>query len=82
LPEAPMKRDELMDELLAAGIQTRRGVMAVHLEPCYRREHPDLHLPATEAASASTILLPIYAAMTDAEQEYVIKHLRRLLGAH
>lgn len=82
LPEAPMKRDELMAEFLAAGIQTRRGVMAVHLEPCYRREHLDLHLPATEAATASTILLPIYAAMTDAEQEYVIKHLRRLLGAH
>jgi perosamine synthetase len=76
-PEAPVTRDELMEKLLAAGIQTRRGVMSIHLEPCYS-EH-SVSLPVTERLSASTILLPIYATMTDTEQDYVIAHVRKFL---
>jgi perosamine synthetase len=80
LPGASKTRDELMIELLAAGIQTRRGVMAIHLEPCYSQHRKGL--PVTETLAASTILLPIYATITEAEQDYIITHVRRLLGAH
>lgn len=79
LPNAPKSRDQVMAELLAEGIQTRRGVMAIHLEPCYRK--PDVHLPVTESATRSTLLLPIYATMTEVEQNYVIDHVRRVLAA-
>jgi len=73
-------RERLMDELLAAGIPTRRGVMAIHREPVYRKRCGSVSLPVTETAAATTVLIPLYAGMTDGEQEYVIDHVRRALG--
>ena len=78
-PQAPKSREQVMRELLEAGIATRRGVMAIHLEPYYLQRFPQVRLPVTEMAAQSTLLLPIYATMTELEQEYVIDHLRRIL---
>jgi dTDP-4-amino-4,6-dideoxygalactose transaminase len=81
-PDVPLSREALMQTLLAAGVATRRGVMAAHLEPPYRRRSPGPGLPVTEWATRRTLLLPIYAGMTTVEQDYVIDHvldaLRRL----
>lgn len=80
LPGAPRGRDEVMAELLQVGVATRRGVMACHLEPAYRSASaPVPRLPVSEAAVRHTILLPIYAEMTELEQEYVMEHLLRIL---
>jgi perosamine synthetase len=79
LPQAPKTREQVMLEMLEAGIATRRGVMAIHLEPHYRQRFPDVNLPVTELAAQRTMLLPIYATMTMSEQDYVIGHLRRIL---
>jgi dTDP-4-amino-4,6-dideoxygalactose transaminase len=68
-------RAQIMSELAAQGIATRRGVMAIHQEPFYRTLFPDLRLPETEAATANTLLLPLYADMTDDEQQQVIDAL-------
>ena len=57
------------------GIATRRGVMASHLEPFYREMYPDLALPVTEAATAETVLLPLYVGMTESEQDEVVEAL-------
>ena len=78
-PHAPSTREQVMQEMFEAGIATRRGVMAVHLEPYYRQHFPQVTLPVTEAAAQSTLLLPIYTTMTEVEQEYVIDHLRSIL---
>ena len=78
LPHAPKTREQVMQELFEAGIATRRGVMAIHLEPYYRQRFPHVSLPVTEVAAQSTLLLPIYAMMTDDQQDYVIDHLRRI----
>jgi dTDP-4-amino-4,6-dideoxygalactose transaminase len=75
----PGVRDILMQELLAVGIATRRGVMAIHLEPFYRKRYRDLRLPVTEDAARDTLLLPMYATMTSIEQEYVVNHFVRAL---
>jgi dTDP-4-amino-4,6-dideoxygalactose transaminase len=64
-----------MAELAARDIATRRGVMAIHMEPFYRSRYPDLSLSQTEAASANTLLLPLYATMTDEEQDEVVNAL-------
>jgi perosamine synthetase len=80
-PESGVGREALMQHLLAAGIATRRGVMAIHLEPYYRQRVPGVRLPVTEAASRETVLLPIYGTMTTAEQDYVIEHLLDALAA-
>lgn len=73
-------RQAIMDELAAQGIASRRGVMAIHQEPLYRGRFPGLSLPETEAAAAETLLLPLYATMTDAEQDTVVAALRKALG--
>jgi dTDP-4-amino-4,6-dideoxygalactose transaminase len=70
-------RGEIMAELAAQGIATRRGVMAIHMEPYYRSRMPDVSLPATERATAETLLLPLYADMSEAEQDTVVAALRR-----
>ena len=36
--DAPVTRDELMQELLDRGISSRRGIMAIHRESPYRSE--------------------------------------------
>lgn len=74
-PDLWPSRDQVMAHLLADGIASRRGVMAIHLEPLYRRLFPDVRLPVTEAASAQTLLLPLFAGMSEAEQDRVIGSL-------
>ena len=74
---APIGRDELMQRLLDAGISTRRGIMLAHREPAYD-SWPTRHaLSSSEEASRRSLLLPLYAGMSDDEQEMV---LRRLLA--
>lgn len=77
---SPKTRDEIMQAMQAAGIATRRGVMASHLEPFYVNKYGRVSLPVTEQATRDTILLPIYAQMTDQELETVIHALRRIVA--
>jgi len=72
-------RSEIMADLAAAGIATRRGVMAIHLEPFYRDMYPTLSLPVTERATDRTLLLPLYADMTETEQDMVVRALNDTL---
>ncbi|HLZ70661.1 MAG TPA: DegT/DnrJ/EryC1/StrS family aminotransferase [Dehalococcoidia bacterium] len=72
-------RARIMTELAGKGIATRRGVMAIHLEPYYRQQTPDLCLPETERAAAETLLLPLYVGMTGDEQDAVVAALRTAL---
>jgi perosamine synthetase len=70
--DAPIGRDELMQELLNRNISTRRGIMAIHRELPYPSS---AQLPATDQVTDTTIVLPLFHEMTDAEQDYVIEHL-------
>ncbi len=79
--EARLDRSRIMRELAALGIATRRGVMAIHLEPFYRSRLPGLSLPQTERAAAETLLLPLFAGMTEDEQDQVATALLRALDA-
>ena len=78
--ECRLDREDLMTNLLRRGIATRRGVMASHLERTYTDRNGKVSLPVTEAATASTMLIPLYATMTDEEQSWVIESLREELG--
>jgi dTDP-4-amino-4,6-dideoxygalactose transaminase len=68
-----------MEDLAAKGIATRRGVMAIHREPLYRRLQPGVSLPHTERATEETLLLPLFAGMTHDEQDYVAAQLSAAL---
>ena len=76
----PSKRPAVMKHLAARGIATRRGVMAIHLEPGFRSRFPSGPLPETERAAASTMLLPLYPGLGDAAQDEVVSALVEILS--
>jgi perosamine synthetase len=80
-PECSLGRNDVMQQMLDAGISTRRGVMTSHRESAYAEECKGLSLPMSEDASDRSIVLPLYVPMNDEEVTYVIKHLRRILEA-
>lgn len=75
LPEFPISRNELMQRLLAAGISTRRGIMNAHQEPAYAGQPRRAPLGQSESARDQVILLPLFDAMTEADQDRVIEAL-------
>lgn len=77
--KAKTKQVELMEKLLKKGIATRRGVMASHLEPLYKKLFGKVILPETEKAAKETILLPLYPTITEKEQDYAIQSLKDCL---
>jgi dTDP-4-amino-4,6-dideoxygalactose transaminase len=78
--DARVDREQLMTNLLRRGIATRRGVMASHLEKTYTSRVGKTSLPVTEDIAERIMLIPLFAAMTDEEQTYVIDALREELG--
>ncbi len=68
---APERREAIMAELAGQGIATRRGVMAIHLEPYYQALNPGVRLPVTEQCTGATMLLPLFPGLTDDEQRSV-----------
>jgi len=73
-PEYPLSRDRLMQHLLDHRISTRRGIMNVHQEPAYVDLGP-YHLPHSESARDSALLLPLYPGLTAEESRYVLARL-------
>jgi perosamine synthetase len=72
-------RTNLMRELLADGVSTRRGPTAIHLQGAYDETHANL--PVTEAADRHVLLLPIFPDLSDEQQERVGKSMARALQA-
>jgi perosamine synthetase len=73
-PRSPIGRTEIMRRLLADGVATRRGVMAIHLEEAYG--HPlRVPLPHTEAAARDTLLLPLFPGLSEEQQDHVMERL-------
>jgi perosamine synthetase len=70
---AGWSRNEVMDRLFEMGVPTRRGVIASHLEPPYRRDAPSL--PVTETTAASTLQLPMHPQLTAEQQDRVLAAL-------
>ena len=71
-PNAPIKRNDLMQLLLDKGISTRRGVMTSHRESAYKDHKLVVPLPISEDASDQSIVLPLYVPMSNEEVDYVI----------
>jgi UDP-4-amino-4,6-dideoxy-N-acetyl-beta-L-altrosamine transaminase len=71
---------QIFEGLRAAGIGVNVHYIPVHLQPYYR----DLgfaagDFPQAEAYYAQAISLPLFPAMTDEQQDFVVDQLRRLL---
>ncbi len=82
LPETVDQR-AVMQALLDQGISTRRGVMNIHLEGAYsdRSSHrAATSLMRSAAAQQQTIILPLYAQMTELDIARVVEALRGALA--
>ena len=77
--DSRISRDQVLYQLAQAGVSARRGIMAAHLEPAYEG-HPRGPLPVTEHLTASSLILPLFHQMTQAEQDVVISALLAELG--
>ncbi|MFL6115653.1 MAG: DegT/DnrJ/EryC1/StrS family aminotransferase [Catenulispora sp.] len=75
----PVSRDELLDRFSAAGVSARRGIMAAHMEPAYADVQAPA-LPATEALSLNSLILPVFHGMTGADQDRVLAVLKAAAG--
>jgi perosamine synthetase len=62
---------EVLQDLAAAGISGRRGIMAAHLEPAYAG-HPHIELPVTEHLTRRTVILPLHHELTEEDQHRVV----------
>ena len=78
MDSASIDRNALMYRLLQKGIATRRGIMAIHREACFR-EHAGSRLPNTERITDKTLLLPLYPGLSDEEQAFIIDSLKEIL---
>ncbi len=72
-PQSVIGRTDLMRSLLADGIPTRRGVMAIHHEKPYVDAAGPL--PHTDAAAGDVLMLPLFPDLTFEQQDYVIDRL-------
>lgn len=70
---------EMMQKLLDQGIATRRGIMCSHREAPYLNGKPRHDLRQSELAQDHSILLPIYAQMSEEDIERVARTLRKEL---
>lgn len=79
---AGLDRSELFTALRAAGIGAAVHYIPVHLHPFYRDRfgtRPGL-CPVAEAAYEEILSLPLFSAMTDAEVDFVVTTIERVLG--
>jgi perosamine synthetase len=75
---APLTRDQLMQEMLDRGISTRRGIMAIHRETPYSEERWTNRFPETDSVTSNCIILPLFHTMSEEDQDYVIDCVRQL----
>jgi perosamine synthetase len=75
-------RDAVIGQLDQLGVSAKPYLPCIHLQPFYREEfgYAPGALPVTEAISASTIALPFFPEMTEAQVGQVTTALSRVLA--
>ncbi|HEY4650798.1 MAG TPA: DegT/DnrJ/EryC1/StrS family aminotransferase [Pontibacter sp.] len=75
------RRDQLKSYLLQQGIQT--GIhypVPIHQQPAYRYLHyKPSSFPITEALAQTSLSLPLFPGLTEAEQQHVIHSIKRFV---
>ncbi len=68
-----ISRDKVMARLKDHGVQTKDYLPSIHLQKFYKErfKYKEGDFPVCEKVSASTIALPLYVGMTDADIDYV-----------
>lgn len=77
---AKVSAEEVVRRMAARNVSCRRGIQPLHFEPYFADKMKGLTLPETEAAARSTLFLPIFPGLTDAEQRTVCAALDQSLA--
>ena len=79
---APVSRDEVIQQLSDAGIGTSVHYVPLHRQPYWRDRYglTPAMFPQAEKAYQRMFSIPLFTAMTDADQERIIAALRGILG--
>lgn len=74
-------RDSVVNELAARGIDTRLSFPPIHIQPFYKERfgYTETSLPVSWRAWQQLINIPIWAGLSELEQEYVIDNLRDII---
>jgi UDP-4-amino-4,6-dideoxy-N-acetyl-beta-L-altrosamine transaminase len=74
---AQIDRRQLFDALRGSGILVNVHYIPIHLQPFYRRMgFQSGDFPVAEAYYSRAISLPLYAGLTDSDQDYVIQKIK------
>ena len=79
---ARLGRDALIEALSQRGIGTSVHYVPLHRQPYWRDRYgltPQM-FPHAEAAYQTMVSLPLYTAMSDADQDRIIDALNEILG--
>lgn len=77
---ARIGRRELFEALRGAGIMVNVHYIPIHLQPFYQRMGFKVgDLPVAEAYYARALSLPLYAGLSDADQDFVIRKVREFV---
>lgn len=79
-PASGLARDEIIDKLARAGIETRPAFPPLHVMPPYRDFAVTDRLPVAEALGSTGVSLPSSATLTENQAELVADRLRSVLG--
>jgi dTDP-4-amino-4,6-dideoxygalactose transaminase len=74
-----MSRDKILTYMNRKGIDVKPGIQPIHQEPVYSGYASDDELPETVRAAKRSFFLPLYPAMTDEEQGFVLQTLQDAL---
>lgn len=74
-------RAAVMDDLRAAGVGTQVHYIPVYRQPAYEAWYGTQRLDGAETYYARTLSLPLYPALTEADQDRVIGALHQALAA-
>lgn len=76
----PGRRRQVFDAMRSAGIGVNVHYIPVHMQPWYRRHgFEEGDFPQSESYYASALTLPLFAGMSDAQQDQVADALRSIL---
>ena len=72
-------REDFMNSLRAAGIQTSIHYPPVHQFSYYWNRYGDISLPVSESYASREVTLPLYPTMKDEDPEYVVSIMKKVL---
>jgi perosamine synthetase len=76
----PQRRKEIFEKLTAKGIGVNVHYIPVYTQPYYRqRGYEDVSCPSAESIYAGFISLPMYASLSNEEQDYVIEQIKGVI---